>query len=170
MVLDIVSIQSSIIGQFILPFALFFAIVYGSLKTAKVFEGNSVNAIVAGVIGFIAALFAPVTSALFEFMPAIIAILVILFLYNLIYTLISGKKPNEKTTAGAQAGTDGPKPNGDVILVVGAVLIFLAVSGRSFIPDLAGIDQTNLIFIFALLGVLLILKKGYGKTVEKPST
>lgn len=152
MFLDLASIQNNIIGQFILPFALLFAIVYGSLRTSKVFEDKNIQVIIAAVIAFIASLFSEITSAIFEFMPLVIGILVVLFLYNLLYTLLTGEKPSEaakKTT-----------PNTDVLLIVGALLVILALEGREFVPDLAGIDQTNLIFIFALLGVYLIWKRG----------
>lgn len=152
MVLDFGIIQNNIIGQFVLPFALLFAIVYGSLRTANVFSGKQVNAIIAGVIAFIAALSAPIVSAMFDFMPLIITILVALFLYNLLYTLISGEKPGDAAKK--------PKKGGDVLLVVGALLIILAIKGRDFVPDLSAIDQTNLIFIFSLLGIFIIWKRG----------
>ncbi len=156
MVLDLASIQSNVIGQFILPFALLFAIVYGSLRTSKVFEGPQVNLIIAAVIAFIAALFSEVTAAIFQFMPLIIAILAALFFYNLIYTLLGGKKDEQ-----------GKKEqSGDVVFVVGALLVILALQGREFIPDLAGIDQTNLIFIFALLGIFVIWKRGSGASLK----
>ncbi len=153
MFLDLASVQNNVIGQFILPFALLFAIVYGSLRTSKVFdESKNISAIIAAVIAFIAALFSEITSAIFEFMPIVIGILVVLFLYNLLYTLLTGEKPSEAAKK--------PKPNTDVLLIVGALLIILALEGRNFVPDLAGIDQTNLIFIFALLGIYLIWKRG----------
>ncbi len=150
MFLDLASVQNNIIGQFVLPFALLFAIVYGSLRTSKVFEERNINLIIAAVIAFIAALFSEVTSAIFEFMPLIITILVALFLYNLLYTLLGGKKDD----AGKK------EQSGDVLLVVGALLVILGIWGRDFIPDIAGIDQTNLIFLFALLGIFVVWKRG----------
>lgn len=154
MFLDLASIQNNIIGQFILPFALLFAISYGSLRTAEVFsKSKNVDMIIAGVIAFIAALFSEVNAAIFEFMPLIITILVALFLYNLLYTLLGGKKDD----AGKK------QQSGDVILVVGALLVILALKGRDFVPDLRMVDQTNLIFIFALLGIFLIWRRGLGK-------
>ncbi|VVB60318.1 Uncharacterised protein [uncultured archaeon] len=154
MVLDLALIQSNFIGQFVLPFALIFAITYGSLRTAGVFSNSkNVDLIIAAVIGFIAALTSSINAALIEFMPALVGLLVILFIYNLIYKLIEG-------------GQKKPMQNTDVLLVVGALLIILAIKGREFIPDLAGIDQNNLIFIFALLGIFVVWKKGSGAKLE----
>lgn len=155
MAFDLSIIQNNIIGQFILPFVLFFAVAYGSLRTAKVFEDKQINAIIAAVIGLMASFYEPLVSALFQYMPFLFVILVILFSYNLISTLLGSKK--EAPAGQTKEGTT------DVIILIGAILLIVGALGRELLPDLGVIDQTNLIFLIALLGVFVVFKKGWKK-------
>lgn len=148
MFIDIASIQNNVLGQFILPFMLFFAIIYGSLRTGNVFKERHINNIIAAAVALMATSSSQLVSMLYEFMPAIITLLVGLFVINLFYSLLG--KP----------GSGDSKNKGDVILLIGALLIILAIWGRDFVPNLSIIDQTNLIFLAALLGVFVIWKIG----------
>ncbi|MBU4299976.1 MAG: hypothetical protein ABIF85_02415 [Nanoarchaeota archaeon] len=147
MFIDMASIQYNVLGQFILPFMLFFAIVYGSLRTGNVFKERHINNIIAAVVALMATSSSQLVSMLYEFMPMIITLLVALFVINLFYQLLG--KP----------GAGESKKNTDVIMLIGALLIILAVAGESFMPDTSIMNQTNLIFLFALLGIFIIYKR-----------
>lgn len=164
MFLDFSIIQNNIVGQFLLPFALLFAVVFGSLRTAGVFEDKGVNTIIAAAIAFIASLNPSISSGMFQLMPALIVILGILFLYNLVSKLLGiGKE-----ATGAAGQPTRAKTGNDVLFIVGTVLLIVGVAGRDFIPDLGAIDQTNLIFIIALLGIFVLWKKGVEETKQTP--
>lgn len=152
MFFDTASIQYGVLGQFVLPFMLFFAIVYGSLRTGNVFNERHINHIIAAVVALMATSSSQLVSMLFEFLPTIITLLVALFVINLFYTLLG--KP----------GAGGASKNTDVIFLIGGVLIVLGVAGRSFIPDTSVMDQTNLIFLAALIGVFIIWKRAPSRT------
>jgi len=158
MFLDLSTIQNNILGQFILPFVLFFAVAYGSLRTAAVFKDMRVNSIIAAVISLMAASYAPLVTALFQYMPYVFIVLLILFSYNLISTLLKGKQEG--------AGAQSDKAKLDVVIVIGIMLVILNAVGADNLSDLPGIDGKNLVFILALVAVYAIVKSGYGKAPE----
>lgn len=147
MFFDTTSIQYGILGQFVLPFMIFFAIIYGSLRTGNVFKDKHINAIIAAAVALMATSSSQLVFELFEFMPLVIILLVAFFVKNLFYVLLGS--PGEK----------GIKDNGDMLLLIGALLLILAVWGREFIPDLSIMSQANIIFLFALLGVFIVWKR-----------
>lgn len=159
MFLDTAVLQNTLIGQFILPFAIIFAVAYGSLGTAGVFKDKNVNILTAAVIAFVSATYAPLVDALWLYFPYVAGLLILLFIYNLVKTVLFGKS---EETPPAQAGK-GKEGEGGVVLITGAVLVILALSSESIIPDLPGIDSTNVLFIIALLAIWVIVKRGYGK-------
>ncbi len=163
MFFDTATLQSTFLGQFVLPFAIIFAIAYGSLRTAKVFEDKNVNALTAAVIAFLSATYAPLVNALWLYFPFIAGLIILLFLYNLVKTILFGKKEKGATNPAAAGGTTGGKGGeGDVVFITGAIILLLAISGANFLPELPGLDKTNLLFILALLAVFVIVKKGWG--------
>lgn len=147
MFFDTASIQYGILGQFVLPFMIFFAIIYGSLRTGNIFKDKHINAIIAAAVALMATSSSLLVSELFEFMPIVIILLVAFFVKNLFYVLLGS--PGEK----------GIKDNGDMLLLIGALLLILAIWGREFIPDLTIMSQANIIFLFALLGVFIVWKR-----------
>lgn len=140
-------IEYGILGQFILPFLIFFAIIYGSLRTANVFKEKHINAIIAASTAVMATSSTQIVSELFAFMPIVIVLLVAFFVKNLFYVLLGS--PGER----------GIKENADMLLLVGGLLFILAIWGKEFIPDTTIISQTNIIFLFALLGVFIVWKR-----------
>lgn len=155
MFIDIASIQNNVLGQFILPFMLFFAIIYGSLRTGNVFKERHINNIIAAAVALMATSSYQLVAMLYEFLPAIITLLVGLFVINLFYTILG--KPGSK---------DSSKP-GEVVILIGAILVILAISGQSFMPDTSIMDQNNLIFLAALLGVFIIWRRAPAIEIKK---
>jgi|GEM_PF-2012766 len=148
MFLDTALIQSNALGQFILPFMLFFAIIYASLRTANIFPGQRhINHIIAAAVALMATSSLQLVSMLYEFLPAIVTLLVAIFAVNLFYQILG--KP----------GSGGSKNDTDVIILIGFTLVILGVSGRNFMPDTSIMNQTNLIFLVALLGLFIIYKR-----------
>lgn len=167
MFFDTASLQSTFLGQFVLPFAIIFAVAYGSLRTADVFKDKNVNALTAAVIAFLSATYAPLVNALWLYFPFIAGLIILLFLYNLVRTILFGKKEKGAANTAAGEAKAGKGGEGDVVFITGAIILLLAISGANFLPELPGLDKTNLLFILALLAVFVIVKKGWGGEGEK---
>lgn len=126
--------------SFIATLLFIFAIVYALLVKSKVIEIKGANVAIAGVIGFFAASFKPLSAALEGILPIAAVFLVIIFFIVLLKSLLGG----------GQAGDKLPLA---VVLVVLLILVGVLWPGiAAKLP--AGIDPNA---VLTLLGVIIVI-------------
>ncbi|VVB60180.1 Uncharacterised protein [uncultured archaeon] len=138
--------------DFVLPWLLFFAVIFGLLNQAKIFGGNAkqVNAIIAAVLAFFIVNFTPVGgisayySTLFGSAGTIIAILLVLVIFaGSLGTNIKSLTGDEKSKWGSLIF---------VVLVIFAFLVFTQAGGA-----IASIGSDTMTTIFVALFVLGVM-------------
>ena len=105
--------------DFLLPFLLFFTIVYGALDKTKVFGENKrdINSVIALVIALIATTTAMVTKALAGFLPWVGFIAIVIVSFLMIIALIVGDVSKLSTIPYFKEGS----------VIVVAILIFVVI-------------------------------------------
>lgn len=144
-------ITTPLFSEFILPFLLVFVLIFAILERSKVLgEGKmQVNALVSLAISLIFIAFESARQMVAKFVPVLVVTLVAIFVFILLYALVSGNIAKEK----------GILPSGLVItfgIIIGIVLIFATGVITGVIPswDVTKLSKdvwVNILF-FALLG------------------
>ena len=147
LLLDPTYLEYSPIGQFILPFFLMFAIVYGIMNYTNPFgKQKNVNAMISAAIG----LFAGASRDFVDFFWQNLNLTLILFV--ILFILLVAKKLTE-------GGGDGDKSS--IAVIAGAIIIIIAAKGEELFDGFYWLDSNNLIFIVmvALFVILIYAKK-----------
>ncbi|MCK5233521.1 MAG: hypothetical protein KAJ91_01770 [Candidatus Aenigmarchaeota archaeon] len=147
LLLDPTYLEYSPIGQFILPFFIMFAIVYGIMNYTNPFgKQKNVNAMISAAIG----LFAGASRDFVEFFWRNLNLTLILFI--VLFFLLVAKKLTE-------GGDDGDKSS--IAVIAGAIIILIAAKGTEMFDDMYWLSQNNIIFlVMVALFIILIYAKG----------
>lgn len=132
----------------IASFLFMFAIVYGVLAYARMFEHTrQVNIAIALVIAFFSASYRPFVSSLQAYMPYASILMAILFFYVLVKRIFA--------------------PQGERIdalpisLATGISIVIIGLLWDKIAPVIPGISSDNILWILGLSAVLIILYAGY---------
>ncbi len=146
MAFDLLSLSSGADVSFVASLLFVFAISYALLEKAKVIETKGANAVIALVIGFFAASFAPLSQFLQSILPIAAVLLVIAFFIEFVRKLVGNDKK-------------------DAIPMATALVVSLALLGilwNRIAPNLpAGIDATSLLWIIGTIIVIMIFYTVY---------
>ena len=147
LLLDPTYLEYSPIGQFILPFFLMFAIVYGIMNYTNPFGNQkTVNAMISAAIG----LFAASSRDFVEFFWRNLNLILILFI--VLFFLLVAKKLSEGSGEGDKSG---------IAVIAGAIIILIAAKGTEMFDDMYWLSQNNIIFlVLVALFIILIYAKG----------
>lgn len=147
LLLDPAYLEYSPIGQFILPFFLMFAIVYGIMNYTNPFgKQKNVNAMLSAVIGLFAASSRDFVEFFWHNLNFILVIFVILFILLVAKALAKGE----------DLKSYGPA----IAVIAGAILLLIASKGDEILDDMFGLDRNNVIFlVMVALFIILILAK-----------
>lgn len=142
--------------QFAVPFAFVFAMIYGLLSTMpKAFPKNA-NVILAAVFGLVTAIYEPISTLIFSFLPFAAAILVLLFLFVFV----------KKVFIGEDSAGNSNKDNGTTLAILGLSILAIGVAWNHF-SGFMRIDtslSSDLLWITGLAFVGLILYAGTRKS------
>ena len=134
----------------LLPFAstfLFvFAIAFAMLAYANVLKSRAASAVIAAVIAFFAATYAPLVAFMTGVMPlAACALVILFFLVFIREVLFKGKEGKESHAIPAAIG-------------LAAMLIVLGAVWPTFIPSsgVAGIGAESIVYIAAFAAIIII--------------
>jgi hypothetical protein len=139
------------IFDFLLPFLLFFAVIYGALDKTKVFGENKrdINSIVAFVIAMIATTTAMVTKALAGFLPWVGFIAIVIVSFLMIVALAVGDV--------SQLGKNKWFMRG-MIIAVSLALLYAVLYALGLTESMGSfnISETDIALIIILIGAGVI--------------
>jgi len=138
--------------EFAIPFLFVLAVVFGILRTARVFSGNTaVQMIIAFVIAFFSATYQPFTSLLFQYLPTITWFFIAMFF--LVFVLeIAGIR-----------GKRGENRKNLIIYGMLLLLLFSIVADRAeAIPTFSYISTNDLILAVGIIFIIAIFWNAYG--------
>ena len=129
--------------EYLLPFFLMFAIVYGALDIAGVFESKKIIAIIAVVFGIFAASVESVRMILIAYMPYAAIAFVVFFFLGFLKKLFSGKE-----------GKEGGQTDFLLLGIIAVLLLLTLVGFQGMLPSFGLFSMMDELIVVA--GVLLI--------------
>lgn len=131
--------------EYLLPFMLVVAIVYGALETAGMFRNRAVKAILAVVLGFFSVMNYSVVQMINSFLPFAAIVFVFIFLAGYLKKSLSGGRDKDNTL---------------IIIVLGLGLLFVA----SLASSSGGFNlyqYTDFLWLIGVVVVIAILYAAY---------
>ncbi len=157
--------------DFVLPWLLFFAILFGILKTHKMIsEDPKLNAIIAAVIAFFIVNFVPMggISSFYSTTFGVSGMLLGAVLVFVLFAGVLGYKPNAEEGGLLKESKSWMYPVIAILFIAFALIAYMQATGSNLISGI-GIDSDTLTIVFILIFVLVII--GYiGKGGEKGKT
>ncbi len=128
---------------FLSTFLLVFAVVFGLLAYSNVGKfGKNVNALIALAISLFSIFYPPLVEGLNQFMPVVVAVLLVLFFIAFIKKIFEEKKDKHHDMY-------------PMIVTLGILLLLLGVLGDRFLPFLpAGVEPST--FLWGI-GIIIVL-------------
>ncbi len=144
--MDLTVVLNTDVFLFGIGFLFIFAIIYGLLGVAKLFD-NKVNALLGIVLALFGAAYMPLISFLFVFMPIAIAILVIVFLIVLLKKLF--QKDGERTDL---------LP---VMVSLGILLLLLGIFWGQLRTGMTAMASDNLLWAIGIIVIIILFWAAY---------
>jgi hypothetical protein len=133
--------------EYLLPFMLVVAIVYGALETAGMFRNRAVKAILAVVLGFFSVMNYQVVELINSFLPFAAIVFVFIFIAGYMKKSLGGKAGEEKD-------------NTMIIIIFGLGLLFIAsIANASGGYNLY--QYTDFLWLIGVVVVIAILYAAY---------
>jgi len=139
------------IFDFLLPFLLFFAVIYGALDKTKVFGENKrdINSVIALVIALIATTTAMVTRALAGFLPWVGFIAIVIVSFLMIIALVVGD-------VSKLAEIKWFKYGAIIAIAIGIFIVMIFALGFDKSMGSMNISETDIALIIILIGAGII--------------
>jgi hypothetical protein len=153
--------------DFLLPFLLFFTVIYGALEKTKVFGENrrDINSVIALVVALIATTTAMVTKVLAGFLPWVGFIAIVIVCFLMIVALMIGD---------VSKLAEIPKFKEASIVIVALlifIVLFFALGLQQYLPAI-NISETDIalsIIIVIVIAVLYFIFRDSGTAVPPKS-
>lgn len=139
------------LAPFASTFLFVFAIAFAMLAYANTLKSRSASAVVAAIIAFFSATYAPFVSAMTNIMPIAAGGLVVLFFIVFIREVLFKSKEGKKASAVPAA----------LGLAVSLLVLGTVWPRLTQVYGIVGLAAENLVYIIAIIAVLVILWAGY---------
>ena len=132
---------------YLVPFIFSFALIYGILSISNIFNKKNVNILLALTISFFAILYEGYIKLIYEFLPILAGIFIVLFVVILIRNLFITKSAGNTI---------------ETLVIIGLMfLVFLSIYNRIPLPSGSIISSKDVLLVIGLALVGLIILVGY---------
>ncbi len=136
---------------YLIPFIFTFALVFGVLTISKVFKDQkNVNAILALAIALFAVIYPPYITLLYEWLPYLCIIFIVIFVVLMLKNLFVGEKGKKEL-----------EPTWPMLIAIAVLfLVFMTVYQSIPLPSGSFISSQDILLIVGIAFVVLILSVG----------